>query len=216
MRTYYDARLAEYDDVYKKPERQEDLEIVRCEIRERVATLDVFELACGTGYWTSVASESAKRIFASDLSENAIQLARERKYSCPVEFSIVNAMQFNKIPSVDLTMATFWWSHMPIQSLENFTLNICTAMNGQGSLLFVDNRFVQGSSTEISRTDCEGNTFQIRRIRDGTCHEVLKNFPSRSQLEKTLLRVGASVEIIETLYYWIAIVHLNPPSSVVP
>lgn len=49
MRDYYDACLAEYDEIYRKPERQHDLEIMRQEGRQRVRGLTVLELACGTG-----------------------------------------------------------------------------------------------------------------------------------------------------------------------
>ncbi len=47
----------------------------------------------------------------------------------------------------------------------------------------LDNKYVTGSSTPISRTDAHGNTYQNRPLKDGSTHEVLKNFPSHLQLQ---------------------------------
>jgi hypothetical protein len=37
---------------------------------------------------------------------------------------------------------------------------------------------VPGSSTPLSRTDAEGNTYRRRSLPDGSVHELLKNFPA--------------------------------------
>jgi demethylmenaquinone methyltransferase/2-methoxy-6-polyprenyl-1,4-benzoquinol methylase len=65
----------------------------------------------------------------------------------------------------------------------------------------MDNRYVQGSSTPISRKDAEGNTYQARRLADGSSHEVLKNFPSARELRA---RLGEEVRYVEYQYYWLA------------
>ena len=74
MVEYYARRAAEYEDVYRKPERQSDL--VR--LTERLAAafpgMDVLEVACGTGYWTRRLAKSARRIVASDVSDLAFDL----------------------------------------------------------------------------------------------------------------------------------------------
>jgi demethylmenaquinone methyltransferase/2-methoxy-6-polyprenyl-1,4-benzoquinol methylase len=48
-------------------------------------------------------------------------------------------------------------------------------------VVFLDNRFVQTSSTPLSRRDEQGNTYQNRPLDDGSVHEVLKNFPTAEQ-----------------------------------
>ena len=45
----------------------------------------------------------------------------------------------------------------------------------------LDNRYVEGSSTPVSRCDVGGNTWQQRVLDDGSPHEVLKNFPTAEQ-----------------------------------
>lgn len=203
MKDYYDARLAEYDQVYLKPERQHDLELVRQEIRQCANGRAILELACGTGYWTCVASETAKRIVATDVSQSAIVVAQQRQYVCPVEFLVADALNLTLVPAVDITMAMFWWSHVPKQDMKKFLLDVRAAMRGEGGLLFLDNRFVLGSSTAISRTDHHGNTYQVRKLRDGSSHEVLKNFPTRSEVEQALATLDGSIEVMETQYYWV-------------
>jgi demethylmenaquinone methyltransferase/2-methoxy-6-polyprenyl-1,4-benzoquinol methylase len=48
-------------------------------------------------------------------------------------------------------------------------------------VVMLDNRFVPGSSTPIARRDAQGNTYQLRRLDDGSTHEVLKNYPTPAQ-----------------------------------
>lgn len=204
MQDYYDARLSEYDEVYLKPERQEDLKHLHGAVKRYVKDQVVFELACGTGYWTAIGSESAKRIFATDLSESAIAVAQRRRYACPVQFAVADALHLQETPAADVTMAMFWWSHVPKQNLEEFLLGLRAGGRARTSILFVDNRFVPESSTPISRTDSCGNTYQLRKLRDGSSHEVLKNFPTGAQISTALSLVGDSVEVTETHYYWVA------------
>ena len=68
----------------------------------------------------------------------------------------------------------------------------------------MDNRYVTGSSTPIHRTDAEGNTYQRRRLGDGSIHEVLKNFSTRADLETSLAPFARDLTLTELEYYWIA------------
>jgi len=204
VRDYYDARLAEYDKVYLKPERQVDLMDIRSQVQRRVNGHAVLELACGTGYWTAVASSSAKSIFATDISERALSVAKRRQYFCPIEFAVADALQPDAVPRRDLTMAMFWWSHVQRQDIAGFLLSLAAATNTDGWVLFLDNRYVTGSSTPISRRDEWGNTYQTRKLEDGSSHEVIKNFPNRDDLSSALALVSDTVDFVETTYYWIA------------
>ena len=70
-------------------------------------------------------------------------------------------------------------------------------------IAFLDNRYVEGSSTPVSRRDAAGNHYQLRKLDDGSAHEVLKNFPSESELIQRASRHGwgAHVELLE--HYWL-------------
>src|SRR5712692_10327984 len=59
MREYYARRAVEYERVYAKPERQDDLARLRRLLQADLAGHDVLEIACGTGYWTTAIAETA-------------------------------------------------------------------------------------------------------------------------------------------------------------
>jgi len=70
-------------------------------------------------------------------------------------------------------------------------------------IVFIENCFVAGSSTPISRTDEHGDTYQLRRLDNGSTHEVLKNFPSESELRATVEGLASDVQVEFLEYYWI-------------
>jgi demethylmenaquinone methyltransferase/2-methoxy-6-polyprenyl-1,4-benzoquinol methylase len=69
--------------------------------------------------------------------------------------------------------------------------------------VFVDNAYVEGSSSPISRTDESGQTYQTRKLDDGSVHEVLKNFPTESELRAAVDRLALDVQVEFLRYYWI-------------
>ena len=64
-------------------------------------------------------------------------------------------------------------------------------------------RFVQTSSTPLSRRDAEGNTYQQRTLDDGSVHEVLKNFPTRDEAIARLGPRARDAEWIAHEHYWV-------------
>ena len=69
--------------------------------------------------------------------------------------------------------------------------------------MMLDNRFVEGSSTPISRTDARGNTYQMRKLKDGSGHEVLKNFPTEGEIKAQLKGCAENMRIHLLKYYWV-------------
>ena len=69
-------------------------------------------------------------------------------------------------------------------------------------MVFLDNRFVPGSSTPIAESDAEGNTYQVRTLADGSTHRVLKNFPDRDALMAIVAPLAAVIEYREWQYFW--------------
>ena len=77
---YYRHRAAEYDAVYAKPERQDDLATLHRLLPPLVQGRRVLEIAAGTGYWTRTLSQSAAAITATDLNPETLDVARARDY----------------------------------------------------------------------------------------------------------------------------------------
>jgi demethylmenaquinone methyltransferase/2-methoxy-6-polyprenyl-1,4-benzoquinol methylase len=202
---YYARRATEYERIYAKPERQRDLAGLKERVRKMLAGRRVLELACGTGYWTEVFAPVAKEVTALDLNEEVLEIARSKSYP-PGRVQFLRADCYAP-PDLgrrhDALFAGFWWSHVPLQRLDGFLAASVSAVAPRALIAFIDNRYVEGSSSPIDRRDEEGNAYQLRRLDDGSTHEVLKNFPTESQLIKRTIRNGwgANVELYE--HYWL-------------
>jgi len=203
---YYQARALEYDRVYDKPERQDDLRRLRDWLAGALAGKRVLELAAGTGYWTDVYADRASRVLATDVSEAPLAVAAARRaWPATVTFAKADAFTLAGVNGgFDVVFAGFFWSHVPLESLGSFLATLADRQGHAGALIFMDNRYVAGSSHPISRTDSHGNTYQQRELSDGSRWEVLKNFPSAPQLRSRLAPIARAVEITELAYYWTA------------
>ncbi|HXW46325.1 MAG TPA: hypothetical protein VEL03_16170, partial [Streptosporangiaceae bacterium] len=77
---YYQQRAPEYDEVYAKPERQDDLAELKRLLPLLVAARNVLEIAAGTGYWTQVIASAAASVTATDLNAETLAVAASRDY----------------------------------------------------------------------------------------------------------------------------------------
>jgi demethylmenaquinone methyltransferase/2-methoxy-6-polyprenyl-1,4-benzoquinol methylase len=201
---YYAKRAHEYERIYAKPERQADLAAVRRLCDQSFAGHRVLEIACGTGYWTQVISHAAKSIVATDINDEVLQIARTKNYGCHVSFQKADAFAVNGFPQTGFTagLAAAWWSHLRKSQIERFLLRWHQLFPPGALMVFMDNRFVAGSNTPISRTDDEGNTYQRRQLADGSEHEVLKNFPSEKEIRASLGNSAQEIRWLELPYFW--------------
>ncbi|MBI3370611.1 MAG: class I SAM-dependent methyltransferase [Betaproteobacteria bacterium] len=206
LEEYYARRAAEYERIYAKPERQADLAVLRARIGAFFAGRRVLELACGTGWWTAVIAPLAARVTALDVNEEVLAIARAKAFAPGrVEFAIGDAYAPPELRAThDALFAGFWWSHVPKARLEAFLARAAQAIAPGSRVAFLDNRYVEGSSTPLSRTDAGGDTWQRRGLDDGSEHEVLKNFPSREELLQRAAVCGGVDARVEMLpYYWL-------------
>ena len=206
MTEYYARRASEYERVYQKPERQADLNLLADLLTTAFADQDVLEVACGTGYWTQSIARSARSIVATDLNPEVLDIARQKDYgSCRVTFLESDVYSLaNVVPHCTAGFHGFWWSHIPSQEIDTFLRAFHSKLPSNVKVVMIDNAYVEGSSTPISRKDTYGNTYQIRRLEDGSEHEVLKNFPSSSDLCAKLQLVADGLTLTHLEYYWIA------------
>jgi demethylmenaquinone methyltransferase/2-methoxy-6-polyprenyl-1,4-benzoquinol methylase len=66
----------------------------------------------------------------------------------------------------------------------------------------VDNSTVQCRELPIMETDTRGNTYQQRRLPDGSVHRVLKNSPTEAELCGLLPANACGVEFRELENFW--------------
>ncbi len=204
LAAYYARRVAEYDRIYDKPERRSDLEALRALFCRQLAGHDVLEIACGTGYWTEPISRTARSVLATDIIDEALERAQAREYpNGRVKFAKADAYTLAQIPA-DFTAAFvgFWWSHVERQRIPEFISSLHAKLQPDALVVLADNLYVEGSSAPIARKDVYGNTFQRRTLEDGSTHEIIKNFPSESDLRDVLHGVAHDMRYTALHYYW--------------
>jgi SAM-dependent methyltransferase len=184
---YYARRAAEYDRIYAKPERQADLRLLEAALPKLFVGRHVLEVACGTGWWTPHGARDAQGWLATDLQPETLAIARTRALPGCVRFAVADAHALHTVPGpFDAAFAGHWWSHVPLTELPAWLGALHTRLGVGARVVFLDNQWVPGSSTPIARCDEAGNTWQRRRLDDGSVHEVLKNFPAAAQAQAAL------------------------------
>jgi SAM-dependent methyltransferase len=205
MRDYYARRAAYYERVYFKPERQADLRAMEAWLGKPFAGRDVLEIASGTGWWTPHGAREARSWLATDLNPGTMALARSKVLPSCVRFAEVDAYTLDGLDGqrFDGAFAGCWWSHVPLARLQPWLDLLHSRLASGARVVFLDNAFVQGSSTPLSRHDGEGNSYQQRTLDDGSVHEVLKNFPTRDEAVARLGPRAHDAEWIAHEHYWV-------------
>jgi len=203
MREYYTARAPEYDRVYLKPERQNDLRAIESWLPSVLSGRSILEVACGTGYWTQFIAPVTDSVLAIGASPEVLRIAWSRVPAQHVQFIEGNAYSLPALtqrPSGGF--AGFSLPHVPRSAVRSFLQGFNQALCPGAKIVLMDNRFVEGSSTPISRHDADGNTYQARSLADGTVHEALKNFPPEEELRDAVAGIGHAVRFHEWQYFW--------------
>jgi demethylmenaquinone methyltransferase/2-methoxy-6-polyprenyl-1,4-benzoquinol methylase len=207
MQRYYVERAPIYERVYFKPERQSDLRAIEAWLPGPFAGRSVLEIACGTGWWTLHGAREAQAWLATDLSPETMAIARAKPLPACVQLAEMDAYTFAQIGqrTFDAAFAGHWWSHVPLQRLPLWLDDLHARLVPGARVVMLDNAYVAGSSTPLTRTDEAGNTYQDRLLEGGSRHEVLKNFPTRDAAF-ALLAAGGRVrepEWIAHPHYWV-------------
>ena len=162
----------------------------------------ILEIACGTGYWTTLLAPAAASVVAIDLADEPMEIARHKSY--PPGKTVFEKEDAYRLPArlgrFDGAFAGFWWSHIPRQRIAEFLASLHARLEPGARVVMFDNRLVEGSSTPIDRWDDAGNSYQKRRLADGSETEVLKNFPGEAELRRLL----PGLKLQELEYYWLA------------
>ncbi len=203
LRHYYAARATEYDRVYRKPERQTDLRAIEAWLPMVFAELRVIEVACGTGYWTQFLAPVVAELLAIDASAETLAIAQARVTAGQARFWLGDAYN---LPSGQQAysgaFAGFWLSHVPLERMSEFLRGLHATLTPGARVVFIDNNYVDGSSTPVSERDSHGNTYQLRSLDDGSRHRVLKNFPSEQDMRRAVEGLAKQVKWHNWQYFW--------------
>jgi len=203
--SYYAQRAFEYEKIYLLPERKKDLCKLKNILSGTFQNLDVLEIACGTGYWTQFISNSAKSILATDCNVEMLEIAKKKNYmNCKVSFITSDAYSLANVKrKFTGGFCGFWWSHIPNEKLSEFISIFHSKLQDGAIVIMIDNIYVEGNSTPIVRYDDKGNSYQIRKLENGSEYEVLKNFPSKNQIRQQLSDYANRIEFLNLTYYWL-------------
>ena len=203
---YYGVRGAEHDRIYDRPDRQQDLLRLREILSTLLAGRHVLELACGTGYWTQYVAQVARSILGLDVHQHLLDIAASRLRSFSnCAFLVDDALTLTNVaaPSpFDASLAAFWWSHVPRESLAGFLKSLHDKLRPGALVVFADNRNADGHP--FARTDEQGNTYEHHILSDGSEHEILTNFPTAAELREILEPQSRHLMIHELQHYWCA------------
>jgi demethylmenaquinone methyltransferase/2-methoxy-6-polyprenyl-1,4-benzoquinol methylase len=211
LESYYSKRAREYEQVYEKPERQRELEWLRTRVPKVFRGRTVLEVACGTGYWTQFIAPAAKRVYAGDINESVLEIARDKPIPAgKATFFKADAVTLEGVPpGCNAAFAGFWWSHVKKSGIAQFTANLAARLEPGSVVAILDNTWAHGSSTPLSRTDAEGNTYQMRKLANGEDFEVLKNYPTQEELAEAIRPVAREGHLESLTYYWLMVFTLK-------
>jgi 2-polyprenyl-3-methyl-5-hydroxy-6-metoxy-1,4-benzoquinol methylase len=200
---YYAERAKEYEKIYEKPERQSDLESASELLKTLFTGKDVFEIACGTGYWTQRIATTANSVVATDINDSVIDIAKTKTYGkSNVNFGIADIYNY-KGKKYDSLFAGFIWSHIKVQELTDFINTVYGFVNPGGLVVFMDNNFVSSSSIPVIHTDEQGNTYQERVLENGKKYSIIKNFPKENTFSNLLKDKVDDMKFISLKHYWL-------------
>ena len=204
LQAYYARRADSYERIYAKPERQAELRALEAWLPGVFKGRHVLEIACGTGWWTPHGARDAASWLATDLNPETLAIAREKTLPACVRLTELDAWRLDALGAqhFDAAFAGFWWSHVERARLPGWLDQLHARLQSGARVVFIDNRYVPGSSTPIARTDAAGDSWQRRTLDDGSVHEVLKNFPTRDEAASALGMRARHADWIEHPHYW--------------
>jgi demethylmenaquinone methyltransferase/2-methoxy-6-polyprenyl-1,4-benzoquinol methylase len=202
MTRYYAERAAEYERVYEQPAWQRDLPIVRERILETFPGRRVFEVACGTGYWTARMAQVARSVHGEDVNAETLALARARRYAAPVTLARADAYAPGA-GGFDAGLAALWLSHVDLGRMDEFLAAFHSRLAPGAVVLMFDERGAPSRRAVSSRTDAAGNRYEKRRISAGREFEIVKNFFDGEDLTRRLAPRGTGFVFEELERFWI-------------
>lgn len=204
MKNYYAQRAPVYDRVYHIAERQEDLRILEKRVPAFFSGRNVLEIACGTGYWTELIAPMAKQYTATDFNAETIEFARRRSGVEKVKFLVEDAYHLSEgLNGFDGAFAGLWFSHVPRERWQDFILELHRHLAADAIVVLLDNSERQCRDIPVAHTDAQGNTWQKRKLDDGSEHQVVKNFPTEDELDGLIKEIGVKVEYKIFDHFWL-------------
>lgn len=195
---YYAARAPVYDETagYTDLEAEKLRAPIKARYRKLFAGHTVLEIACGTGYWTSVIADSAASVLGIDVNPSLLSQAQNRcRLLANVRFQIADAYALDRVPTgFTAAFAHWWWSHVPHERIPAFLAALHDKLRPGALVLFVDQL---PDSGQVRQQDTAGNTLEQRSLPDGRRFEIVKNFPTEAEVRGVLSGIADNLQYVE-------------------
>ncbi|MCP3856101.1 MAG: methyltransferase domain-containing protein [Actinomycetia bacterium] len=208
---YYRERAAEYDEWWERrgrydrgPEANTQWRTEISQVRAVFDTLplsgDVLELAPGTGYWTELLAQRARRVTALDGSSEmiAINQARLGKLSRSVDYHQVNLFDWKPTRRWDGLVFCFWISHVPRDRLAGFLAACRDALVEGATMFFLDGQRINESTAVDHVLPGMASEIMVRKLNDGREFRIVKNFHEPVELTELAGAAGFDLEVHRT------------------
>lgn len=206
LREYYGRRAREYEAIYRRDDsvRRGEQVAIAAAMKEILRDRNVLEIACGTGFWTEVIATVARRVVAVDAAPEMLAVAREKGLSPEtVELCEGDAYALDRIPGTfNAGVANFWLSHVPRARMQAFLRGFHGRLQANAVVFMADNVYVSGVGGALIRRPGHEDTFKVRRLADGSTHEVRKNYYDARFLHRLLGPFGCDLKVTEATCFW--------------
>jgi demethylmenaquinone methyltransferase/2-methoxy-6-polyprenyl-1,4-benzoquinol methylase len=207
MTRYYARRAREYERVYEIPAWQPALAELRRRVPAVFGARRVFEVACGTGYWTAIVAAVAESIHATDVNAETLALARARPYARGnVTFAVRDAYaQSDEPPRWDAGLAGLWLSHVDAGRMDEFIDAFHSHLTRGAVVMAFDERDDPTRTARGIRVDAgTGNRYEARRLDNGERYEIVKNFIDEPALRRVLGPRARGLTYDDLGRFWVA------------
>ncbi|HMK82183.1 MAG TPA: class I SAM-dependent methyltransferase [Candidatus Bathyarchaeia archaeon] len=209
LRNYYNQRAQEYESIYHRddPIRQQEQNAISKVMKEVLRDRSILEVACGTGFWTQIVSQTARHIVAIDSSTEMLQIAKSKTIQPnKVTFLEADAYALSNVPgSFEGGLANFWFSHIPKTRINEFLLGFHKKIVKHGAVFMADNTYVPGIGGELVTQPGSEDTFKVRKLVNGSEHVILKNYYTKNQLRDIFTTFTANLNIhLGSCFWWIS------------
>jgi SAM-dependent methyltransferase len=142
----------------------------------------VLEIACGPGFWTQFASETAVAVLATDYNQSTLDEAHKKNLPWErVSLLQADAYRLDQIPGVfDAILSVDWLAHVPLTMMKPFLSGAIHRVSSGSLLMFIDQ--LPGEHSRTGVFDADGNHIQERKLGDGSTFRVIKHFMSDAEI----------------------------------
>jgi 2-polyprenyl-3-methyl-5-hydroxy-6-metoxy-1,4-benzoquinol methylase len=203
MKEYYSRRAPEYEGIYHRddPVRQQEQEWIKSELQAVFKGRSVLEIACGTGYWTETIAAVARETTGIDASAEVLEIAKAK--GMPARFIMGDAFALSAVAgNFDAACACFWLSHVEKANIGKFLLGLHARVGPGAPIFMADNVYLEGLGGTLITKPGSPDTYKLRQLKDGTAHEIVKNYYTADELKNVFKDFADELRIEIGQCFW--------------